>query len=85
MVTLLAEEIGMRNAPLSITIIGCLFVVAGAVGLVYHATEFKAGGPLQYDAVWVCLLRLVAIICGAFMLRGNNLARSLLLFKPLLS
>jgi hypothetical protein len=69
----------MRKRPLSITIIGWLFVVAGAVGLVYHATEFKAGGPLQYDVVWVCLVRLVAILCGAFMLRGNNWARWLLL------
>lgn len=65
--------------PLSVTIIGWLFVVAGAVGLVYHATELKAGGPLQYDVVWVCLVRLVAILCGAFMLRGNNWARWLLL------
>jgi hypothetical protein len=35
----------------------------------YHFTEFLA---FQYDAVWVELIEFLAIVCGAFMLRGHN-------------
>ena len=65
----------MTKRPLSVTIIGWLFIVAGAVGLVYHGTEFKIGGPFKYELVMVCLIRLLAIVCGVFMLRGKNWAR----------
>ncbi len=65
----------MNKRPLSITVIGWLFVATGVIGLGYHATEFPADRPFQYDVVWVCLVRLLAIFCGAFMLRGSNWAR----------
>ena len=68
----------MKKRPLSITIISWLFLATGAIGLAYHATEFKAQRPFENDAVWVCLVRLLAILCGAFMLRGSNWARWLL-------
>ena len=69
----------MNKRPHSVTVIGCLFVAAGAVGFAYHLTEFKAEGPLQYDVVWVCFVRLLAVLGGVFMLRGRNWARWLLL------
>jgi hypothetical protein len=65
----------MHQRPHSVTVISCLFVAAGVVGLAYHATEFNAEQPSQPGLVWVCLVRLFAIICGAFMLRGSNWAR----------
>ena len=65
----------MRKRPLSITVIGWLFVAAGAVGLAYHATEFRTTRPFQYDVLWVCLVRLLAILCGLLVLRGRNWAR----------
>src|SRR2546425_4908484 len=69
----------MKKRPLSITISSWLFVAAGVIGLAYHATEFKAQRPFEYDFVWVCFVRLLAILCGVFMLRGSNWARWLLL------
>ena len=69
----------MSKRPLSITIIGWLFIATGVVGIAYHATELKADRPFQYDVIWVCLVRLVAILCGVFLLRGSNWARWLLL------
>jgi hypothetical protein len=65
----------MSQRPRSITVIGWLFVAAGAVGLVYHATEFDAQHPFAYDVLWVCGVRLLAILCGIFLLRGRNGAR----------
>jgi hypothetical protein len=65
----------MNNRPLSVTVIGWIFVAVGVVGFVFHATEVKAQHPFQSDAVWVLLLRLLAIVCGVFMLRRSNWAR----------
>ncbi len=50
-------------------------MLMGAAGFTYHLTEWNAQQPLHYGFVWVELLRLVAILCGAFMLRGHNWAR----------
>ena len=61
--------------PLAVTIISWLFIAAGSVGLVYHAADFKVEHPFRYEVIWVCLVRLFAIICGVFMLRGSNWAR----------
>lgn len=69
----------MNERPLSVTIISCVFIAAGVIGLVYHLAEFKLQHPFQYDVVWVALLRLLAIVCGVFMLRGSNWARWLAL------
>ena len=69
----------MRKRPRSITIIGWLFVGAGTIGLAYHATEFKAQRPVKYDLILVCIVRLLAILSGVFLLRGSNWARWLLL------
>jgi hypothetical protein len=65
--------------PRSVTVIGWLFIAAGIVGLVYHASELKTSGPLDDEAVWVLLLRLLAVIGGAFVLRGADWARWLVL------
>ncbi len=69
----------MNKRPLSVIIIGCLFIAAGAVGLAYHATELGGEGPFQSELVWVLFLRLLAIVCGFFLLRRSNWARWLLL------
>jgi uncharacterized membrane protein HdeD (DUF308 family) len=69
----------MNKRPLSVTVIGCIFVAAGVIGFAYHFTEFKTQRPFEYGIVWVCLLRLLAILGGVFVLRGNNWARWLLL------
>ena len=60
--------------PRSVTFIGWLYIAAGTIGLVYHAAEFKRGA-FQYELLWVCLVRLLAVVGGVFLLRGNNWAR----------
>ena len=69
----------MNRRPLAVTIIGCLYIVVGAIGFAYHAAEFDTRHPFQSGFVWIELFRLIAIVCGAYMLRGSNLARWLAL------
>lgn len=66
-----------NKRPLSVTIIGLVYIAAGLVGLLYHLSEWKA--PLQQEIVWISLVRLLAIMAGLFMLRGDNWARWLAL------
>lgn len=65
----------MRPRPVSVTIIGCLFILAGAIGFGYHVTELDPAQPFKNDALWVCLVRALAVVCGIFVLRGRNWAR----------
>lgn len=68
----------MKRRPLSILIIGWLFIAAGSVGLVYHLTEWNRSAPVDYELVLILLIRLAAVVGGAFLLRGCNWARWLL-------
>ena len=61
--------------PLPITIIGCLFIVAGLVGLVYHLSET----PLDHRIVLISIVRIIAVVGGVFLLLGHNWARWLIL------
>jgi hypothetical protein len=60
-------------------VISGLFLAAGMVGLAYHATEFSRGVPFQFQLLLILLIRLLAVVCAVFMLRGANWARWLLL------
>jgi uncharacterized membrane protein len=69
----------MKKRPLSITIISWLFMAVGSIALVYHLAEAIAQHRFEQGLVWVCCVRLLAIVSGVFMLRGFNWARWLLI------
>jgi hypothetical protein len=64
-----------NKRPLSVIILACLYIGVGTMGFAYHFREFEARDAFQYDAVWIELTEVLAIVCGAFMLRGHNWAR----------
>jgi hypothetical protein len=68
----------MKPRPLSITLISYLFMAAGAMGVIYHASELKEIFTRPEEG-WVLFVRILAIVGGAFTLRGANWARWLLL------
>jgi hypothetical protein len=73
----------LNKRPLSITVISWLFIAVGGIALGYHlqpqhTVEFRAHPSLGNELIWVCLVRMLAIISGVFMLRGWNWARWLL-------
>ena len=62
--------------PPSVTIVGWLFVAAGAVGIAYHSRDLIGPG-FSSGAISVLLLRLAAVVAGVYVLRGANWARFL--------
>ncbi len=69
----------MGKRPLSVTIIACVYLAAGAVGFAYHLTDWKGQQPFPWDFVWIELVRLAAVVCGVYLLKGQNWARWLAL------
>jgi uncharacterized membrane protein HdeD (DUF308 family) len=61
--------------PFEVTFIGCLFLVAGTVGLVYHLSD----RPVDHWIILIAAVRILAIVGGVFLLLGRNWARWLLL------
>ena len=66
----------MKQRPLSVTLIGYLFIAAGVIGIIYHASELKDVATPEVSLV--LFVRVLAIIGGIFTLRGANWARWLL-------
>jgi hypothetical protein len=65
----------MNRRPLSVTIVGCIFLAIGILASASHATELRGPGHVQYDVLWALLVNLVAIVCGVYLLRRSNWAR----------
>jgi len=65
----------VRKRPLSITLIGWLYIAVGVIGGIAHLFELRAGEPFRTDVIWIELLHLVAIAAGVWLLRGQNWAR----------
>jgi hypothetical protein len=65
-----------KDRPVTVLIVAGLFILMGTIGFAYHFREMMA---FQQHSVWIELVRLVAILCGTFMLRGRNWARWLAL------
>jgi hypothetical protein len=54
---------------------GWLFIVAGAVGVGYHATEIQLDRAFDPELLAILLIRAFAFLCGIGLLRGSNSAR----------
>ena len=63
--------------PLSVTLISYLFIIAGVVGIAYHASELREIATRR-EVIWVLTVRLLAIVGGIYALRGATWARWLL-------
>lgn len=62
----------LNKRHLPVTILACVYIAVGAIGFAYHFRELLAH---QHNSVWVELIDFLAIVSGAFMLRGHNWAR----------
>lgn len=65
----------IRNRPWPVVIVCLMFVVAGAVGFIYHFPDLFRSGSELYDAIGVGALRLIAVICAILLWMGVGWAR----------
>jgi hypothetical protein len=65
----------MNTRPLSVTIIGWAYLVMGIAGFAYHLTGLRVQHRFQSDILLVELIFIIAIVSGAYILRGHNWAR----------
>jgi hypothetical protein len=65
--------------PISVTIIGGFFILAGVIGFVYHLSELDLLFPFGDEAAWILVVRLLAVVGGMLVLRGSNFGRWLLI------
>ena len=61
--------------PFAVTILGCLFILAGLVGLAYHLSD----KPVDHWIVLISAVRIIAVVGGVFLLIGRDWARWLML------
>jgi hypothetical protein len=60
-------------------VIGWLFVLTGVIGFVYHLGEVDPRNPFSNDALWVLVVRVLAVVGGVLLLRGIRAARWILI------
>lgn len=65
----------MNTRPLSVTVMGWLYIVVGIGALVAHLPDLKGNGLLTLDTLEMASVETAAIIAGIFLLRGMNWAR----------
>ncbi len=62
----------ISKRPVSVTILACVYLLVGLGGFAFHFKELWAKQP---DAFAIEFVEVVAIVCGAFLLRGQKWAR----------
>ncbi len=69
----------MTKRPLTVTVLGWLLIVTGAIGLAAQVYNLWTAHAFADEDIWIALVRALAIVAGAFLLRGLNWARWLAL------
>jgi hypothetical protein len=68
-----------NQRPLSVTLIGALYVIVGAVGFVFHLRDPLARHAFHSDDFLVEITEVIALVSGIFLLKRRNWARWLAL------
>lgn len=65
--------------PISVTIIAWFFIIVGTAGFIHHLPEVTVHDFFVDDAVWILIVRLLAVAGGIMALRGIDIGRWLLI------
>jgi hypothetical protein len=65
----------MNKRPVTVTILACLLIITGVVGIAYHLSDFSTKDLFEYGNVTILIVRIIAIVGGVFLLRRRNWAR----------
>jgi len=71
--------VNATKRPVSVSIIAIIYITVGAIGFAYHLYPVVGGHGFHRDDLLIEIIRVAAIVGGAFMLRGHNWARWLVL------
>jgi hypothetical protein len=71
----MGSDRAVSQRPLSVTIVACLLVVTGVTGFAFHLYQVTPRHALDGWNVAVLAAQFVPLVCGAFVLRGDNWAR----------
>jgi hypothetical protein len=72
-------KVQTKKRPMTVTILGWLYVGVGALSTAAHLADFRAHQFTVNEFAWISALGAAAVLAGAFMLRGHNWARWLAL------
>ena len=65
----------MNKRPIAVTVAAVLLIAAGAFGMLGDYLNLKSLSADHYEALWIGVVNLLAIVTGGFILRGRNWAR----------
>jgi len=69
----------IKKQPVSITILGWLYILVGVLGTAAHYEDFRMHKPILNEFVWITVLGAAAVVAGISMLKGRGWARWLAL------
>jgi len=69
----------MKRPPVAVVVVSVIYLITGIVTLIFHSLEASRTPRLESDIFWILLVCLLAVVAGAFMLRGYDWARWLAL------
>lgn len=64
-----------NSRPISVTLLAWLYIAVGAVAFIGHFQDVHAANMFRYDGIWIEVVEVLAVVCGVFLLRGQNWAR----------
>jgi hypothetical protein len=69
----------MNPRPISVTIVGWIYIVVGIGSIAAHSREINPHHLLETDLVLAFIVNLLGVVAGLFILGGKNWARWLAL------
>ncbi|MDI3320605.1 hypothetical protein [Pinibacter soli] len=65
----------MVHRPITVVIVGMLFILAGCLGIAYHVKDFSQPDSKLSELIWVLVIRLLGVMCGVLLFLRVDWAR----------
>jgi hypothetical protein len=65
----------MERRPITVVVVGMLFILAGCMGIAFHIKDFFQPESKMSEEIWILIVRLLAIICGVLLFFRVDWAR----------
>ncbi|MDH7460732.1 hypothetical protein QEG73_05560 [Chitinophagaceae bacterium 26-R-25] len=65
----------MKRRPITVVIVGMLFILAGCLGVAFHLKDFSQPDSKLSEVIWALVVRLTALMCGILLFYRVDWAR----------